>query len=147
VPPVDPLDFAVTALDRETGERFQSLRRPLAATAVGLNLIVLAPGQRGRIHVHEQQEEIYLVLEGELTLIVDGATHRLGPDQIARIAPAVRRQLVNAGPERVALLAIGAHGEHVGRDALAWAAWDDDGPGRPPFDVPLPGDLPLPEPS
>ncbi len=134
--------MAVATLDRQTAERFQSLRRLLGATSLGLNLIVLEPGQRGRIHAHERQEEIYFVLEGELTLLVDRTPHRLGPDQVVRVAPAVRRQLVNAGPARLVLLALGAHGEHVGRDGLAWTDWDEAGPGRPPREVPLPDDLP-----
>jgi uncharacterized cupin superfamily protein len=134
-------DLAFATLDRATGERLQSLRRPLGATSLGLNLIVLQPGQRGRIHAHERQEEIYLVLEGELTLLVGGTPHRLGPDRLARVAPAVRRQLVNAGPARLVLLALGGHGEHVGRDGLAWIGWGDAGPGRPPVEIPLPDDL------
>jgi uncharacterized cupin superfamily protein len=138
---VDPPDVAFASLDRETGERLQSLRRPLGATSLGLNLIVLQPGQRGRIHAHEHQEEIYLVLEGELTLLVDGTSHRLGPDQVVRVGPAVRRQLVNPGPARLVLLALGAHGEHVGRDGLAWTGWDEPGPGRPPAEIRLPDDL------
>ncbi len=138
----DPPAVAFAALDRASGERFQSLRRALGATSLGLNLVVLEPGQRGRIHAHEHQEEIYLVLEGELTLLVDGDPHRLGPDRAVRVAPSVRRQLVNAGPARLVLLALGAHGEHVGRDARAWTSWDEPGPGRPPIEVPLPGDLP-----
>jgi mannose-6-phosphate isomerase-like protein (cupin superfamily) len=103
---------------------------------------VLAPRQRGRIHTHEQQEEVYLVLEGELMLFVDGVAHVLGPDRVVRVGPGVRRQLVNAGPARLVLLALGGAGEHVGRDALAWASWDEEGPGRAPQDVPAPEDLP-----
>ncbi len=139
---MDPPDVAFATLDRETGDRFQSLRRPLGAASLGLNLIVLRPGQRGRIHAHEHQEEIYLVLEGELTLLVGGTPHRLGPDQLVRVAPSVRRQLVNAGPARLVLLALGGHGEHAGRDGLAWTGWDDAGPGQPPVEIPLPEDLP-----
>ena len=65
-------------LDPDTGERFQRLRRELGVQSFGLNLLTLQPGQRSRVHVHEQQEEVYLVLEGELTLIVEGADHALG---------------------------------------------------------------------
>jgi len=39
---------------------------------VRMNLIVLQPGQRGRIHAHDTQEEVYLVLEGVLTLLIEG---------------------------------------------------------------------------
>lgn len=135
-------DLAFAAIDRDGGERFQRLRRELGVSSFGMNLIVLAPGERGRIHAHERQEEVYLVLEGELTLRVEGAEHVLGPDRLVRVGPPVRRQLVNAGTARVVLLALGGSGERAGRDGLAWASWEDDSPGRPPQEVPLPGDLP-----
>jgi uncharacterized cupin superfamily protein len=138
----DP-DIAFAAIERGTDERFQSLRRELGVSSFGMNVIVLQPGQRGRIHRHERQEEVYLVLEGELTLVVEGAEHVLGADRVARVGPAVRRQLVNAGPERVVLLALGGSGEHKGRDGAAWESWDEAGPGRPPQEVPLPEDLPV----
>ena len=80
-------DIAFAEIDRDTGERFQPLRRELGVTAFGLNVIVLRPGQRGRIHAHERQEEVYLVLEGELTLLVEGDAHVLGPDRAARVGP------------------------------------------------------------
>jgi quercetin dioxygenase-like cupin family protein len=124
-------------------ERFVSLRRQLGVESFGMNLIVLAPRQRGRIHAHERQEEVYLVLEGELTLALDaGAEHVLARGEIVRVPPSVRRQLVNAGPGRLVLLALGGHGEHVGRDGQAWEGWEEGGPGRPPQEVPLPADLP-----
>ena len=100
-------DVAVAALDRDSGERFQSLRGALGVSSFGMNLIVLQPRQRGRVHAHEHQEEVYLVLEGELTLIVEGAERMLGPDELARVGPSARRQLVNAGSRRVVLLALG----------------------------------------
>jgi uncharacterized cupin superfamily protein len=135
-------DVAFAALDRDSGERFQSIRSALGISSFGMNVIVLQPRQRGRIHAHERQEEVYLVLEGELTLVVEGAEHVLAADELARVAPSTRRQLVNAGASRVVLVALGGSGEHEGRDARAWAAWDDLGPGSPPQDVPLPADLP-----
>ena len=135
-------DLSFAVLDRDTGERFQRLRAELGIESFGMNLIVLAPRQRGRIHAHEHQEEVYVVLEGELTLFVDGLAHLLGPDRVVRVGPGVRRQLVNAGPARLVLLALGGAGEHAGRDGIAWASWDDDGPGRPPQDLPAPEDLP-----
>ena len=137
----DP-DFTIVALDRDISERFGALRRELGVSAFGLNLIALQAGERGRIHAHEHQEEVFLVLEGELTLLVDAVEHVLVTDQLARIAPAVRRQLVNAGPNRLVLLAIGGSGEHIGRDGRAWSSWEESGPGKPPQEIPLPEDLP-----
>jgi uncharacterized cupin superfamily protein len=139
----DEPDIAFAALDRgDSGERFQSLRRQLGVRAFGINLMALQPRERGRIHAHERQEEVYLVLEGELTLLIEGAEHVLGPGHAVRVGPAVRRQLVNAGHERLTLLALGGSGDHVGRDGRAWGSWTEDGPGRPPQEVPLPEDLP-----
>ena len=130
------------SLDADGGERFVPLRRQLGVESFGMNLIVLEPRQRGRIHSHERQEEVYVVLDGELTLLVDGVEHVLAANQVARVGPSVRRQLVNAGSERLVLLALGGSGEHVGRDGAAWESWEQEGPGRPPQEVPLPEDLP-----
>jgi uncharacterized cupin superfamily protein len=136
-------DIAFTSLDPGSGERFQSLRRELGVTSFGMNLITLQPRERGRVHSHAQQEEVYLVLEGELTLILeDGEEHALARGKLVRVGPAERRQLVNRGHERLVMLALGGHGEHVGRDGRAWESWDEGGEGRPPQEVPLPGDHP-----
>jgi mannose-6-phosphate isomerase-like protein (cupin superfamily) len=106
-----------------------------------MNLIVLQPRQRGRIHRHEHQEEVYLVLAGTLTLLVEGEETTLERGELVRVAPDLRRQLVNRGPERLAVLALGGANEHVGRDGLAFASWEDS-EGAPPQEVPLPEDLP-----
>ncbi len=128
-------------LDPDSGERFQRLRRDLGVQSFGINLLVLEPGQRSRVHVHERQEEVYLVLAGELTLIVEDDEHVLGRGRLARVPGAVRRQLVNRSDARVELIALGGAGEHDPRDALAWESWEEQGPGRSPADVSLPDDL------
>jgi uncharacterized cupin superfamily protein len=130
----------VVALDRDGEERFQPLRRELGVSAFGLNLIRLRPGQRGRIHRHERQEEVYLVLEGSLTLGVEGEERVVARGEAVRVAPAVRRQLTNRGRELLVLLAIGGAEEHVGRDGAAFGAWDET-EGRPPPEIPLPDDV------
>jgi mannose-6-phosphate isomerase-like protein (cupin superfamily) len=133
---------SITAIDWESGERFVSLRRALGATSFGLNQITLQPGQRGRIHRHREQEEVYLVLRGSLTVAFEDEEHQLTAGQLIRVAPETRRQLLNRGAEPCVLVAIGGAGEHVGRDGEAFADWSET-EGRPPQEVPLPGDLPL----
>jgi uncharacterized cupin superfamily protein len=130
-----------TRLQPEAPDRFVPLRRELGVTSFGINEIVLEPGQRGRIHRHARQEEVYLVLEGELTLGIEGEEEALGEGELIRVAPGIRRQLVNRGPARLVLLALGGDGEHVGRDGEAFASWDQR-EGRPPQETPLPEDLP-----
>ena len=135
---------ARTRLQDDPEDRFVRLRAELGVTSLGLNQIVLRPGQRGRIHAHERQEEVYLVLDGTLTLFVEGEEATLERGELIRVAPGVRRQLVNRGPAALHLLAIGADGEHQGRDGLAWTAWDA-ADSAPPQETPLPDDLPASE--
>jgi len=129
-----------TKLDFDSGERFQRLRGELGVETFGLNLIVFRSGERGRIHRHERQEEVYVVLEGTLTLLVEGEERDLGEGEVVRVAPGVRRQLVNRGPGRLAVLAVGAAELHEGRDGVAYEWWTDTN-GRAPQEVPLPEDL------
>jgi quercetin dioxygenase-like cupin family protein len=131
---------AKTRLDPETGERFLPLRRQLGVSSFGMNQIVLQPGQRGRIHRHKNQEEVYLVLEGTLTLLIEGERTELAVGEVIRVAPLLRRQLVNRGPGRVVLIALGGAGEHVGRDGEAFGDWSDVSPVSPQ-ELPMPPDL------
>jgi mannose-6-phosphate isomerase-like protein (cupin superfamily) len=129
-----------TALQQDAEDRFVALRRQLGVTTFGLNQIILDPGQRGRIHRHLRQEEVYLVLEGRLTLVIEGKESELEVGQLIRVAPELRRQLVNRGPGRLVLLALGGATEHQGRDGEAFAAWSDE-VGVRPQELPLPPDL------
>src|SRR5436189_5345965 len=131
---------AFAALELDSPERFVSLRRALGVSSFGINLMLLQPRQQGRIHRHERQEEVYLVLEGTLTLEVEGEPRELRTGELARLAPGVRRRLSNRGETRCAILALGGAEPHTGRDGIAFEAWEDTA-GRPPQETPLPPDL------
>jgi uncharacterized cupin superfamily protein len=126
-----------TALDPDGEDRFQWLKRELGISSFGFSLLRLRPGQGSRIHRHERQEEAYLVLEGTLTLELEGETRKLGHGELARVAPDVRRQLLNRTDERVLVLALGGAEPHHGRDARAYHSWDEEGEGHPPQEVPM----------
>jgi uncharacterized cupin superfamily protein len=132
---------ATTRLQADPEDRFVRLRAELGVSAFGLNQIVLRPGQRGRIHTHERQEEVYLVLEGTLSLLVEGEESTLERGELARVAPGVKRQLVNRGPATLHLLAIGGAGEHRGRDGAAYTGWDATD-SVSPQEMAMPEDLP-----
>ena len=125
----------------DSDERFASLKRELGVSSFGLNVLTLQPRQRGRIHRHREQEEVYIVLRGTLTLAAEGEELQVAEGEALRVAPEVRRQLVNRGDSPVVLVAIGAAGEHVGRDGEAFEDWAAE-EGRPPQEVPVPEDLP-----
>jgi mannose-6-phosphate isomerase-like protein (cupin superfamily) len=135
---------SVTHLQPAAAERFVSLRRELGVTTFGINQIVLQPGERGRIHRHERQEEVYIVIEGTLTLFVDGEPTDIAAGGLVRIAPAVRRQIANLGPGRALIVALGGAVSHDGRDGVAFTDWQD-ATGAAPQDVPLPDDIPAGE--
>ena len=125
------------------GERFNRLRDPLGVVSFGINQMVLAPGQRGRIHRHKHQEEVYLVLEGTLTLMVEGEAHEFTAGEVVRVAPSTRRQLVNRHRSPLSLMALGGHTghSHEPRDGEVFAAWEDQEAGSPQT-MPAPEDLP-----
>lgn len=136
--------FARTRLDPDAGERFISLRRALGVSSFGINLMILQPGERGRIHRHRRQEEVYLVWEGTLTVAIEGDEQDLKTGEVLRVGPDLRRQLLNRGPERCAVVALGGANEHAGRDGIAFASWEDTTE-HEVADVPLPDDLPATE--
>lgn len=138
--------LTATRLAPAPGERFVHLRRELGVMSFGINQIVLAPGQRNRIHRHVHQEEVYLVLDGTLTLLVEGEPHEYARGDLVRLAPHVRRQLVNRHRVPLSLLALGSfvEHEHTGRDGEAFADWAGTEPGTPQS-VPAPPDLPASE--
>ena len=132
---------AYTRLTMDGTDRFVALRQQLGVTSFGLNLIRMQAGARGRIHKHAKQEEVYLVLEGTLSLSIEGVERDMDKGELVRVAPELRRQLINRGPGRLLILAMGAAGEHVGRDGTAFVSWDAT-EGAPPQETPLPEDLP-----
>ena len=130
-----------TRLQPESEDRFVPLRRELGVSSFGLNQMNLQPGQRGRIHRHERQEEVYLVLRGELTIGIEGEEETLGKGELIRVGPGLRRQVSNRGSRPLVMIALGGDGEHRGRDGVAFTDWDAT-EGAPPQEVPLPEDLP-----
>lgn len=142
----DPIVVVADLVDEPEDGR-QVLNDDLGLTSFGLSLMVFRAGQRWRIHAHERQEEVYLVLSGRLTLLVEDTDgllceRAISAWQLVRVAPGIRRQVVNRGPEPLRFIAVGAVGRHERRDAVAWNSWEETGEGLPPQDVPLPDDLP-----
>jgi mannose-6-phosphate isomerase-like protein (cupin superfamily) len=97
----------ITTLEFEGEERFQTLRASLGATSLGINLIRLQPGQRGRIHRHKRQEEIYVLVHGSATMKVGDDVIELEPWSAVRVPPHVMRG-IKSGHEDAEVIAIGA---------------------------------------
>ncbi|MNC90064.1 Cupin domain protein [compost metagenome] len=86
------------------------MRSALGVSAWGMNVLELDPGCTGYPeHDHEKdgQEEVYVVLDGALTLQAAGEERTLGRGDFVRVGPETRRKFVT-GSSGATLLAIGA---------------------------------------
>ncbi|WP_255152722.1 cupin domain-containing protein [Halorarius halobius] len=100
----------------EIDERVDSatVQRPLTdavnAMNVALNYYELAPGDSFAYgyHMHEKQEEVFVIQEGQVTFETEEGFVSVGPDEVIRFAPGEYQQGINKGNERVIALAIGA---------------------------------------
>src|SRR4051812_46226870 len=103
-----------------SGPGFRKIRSPLGVTAFGVNAIVLPPAYATNPHHHERQQELYIVLDGEIELTLGGEARTLGPGGLARVDPATVRSLRNTSSDREATyLCVGGAGGYVGRDGVS----------------------------
>ena len=112
--------FAVGSLDSMgEGYGFRKVRKALGVTAFGVNAIVVPPGFTSGYHLHETQEELYICLQGPMTIEFDGGgVHTLQAGDMARVDPEVPRRTGNPGPNDVIFVCVGGKDGYVGRDGL-----------------------------
>ena len=96
--------------DFERSGRWSLARRSLGIGSFGMNLVDIAPGDRIPEHdeIARDQEEVFVVLRGDATMVVDGHEHPAPAGTFARVAPEVSRTVVNPGKEPVSLLIVSA---------------------------------------
>jgi uncharacterized cupin superfamily protein len=103
-----------------SGPGFRKVRGALGVTEFGVNAVVLPPGVETPAHLHERQQELYLVLSGELEFeFGDGERRRLGPGGLARVDAATPRRVRNVSEtEEATFFCVGGEGGYVGRDGV-----------------------------
>jgi uncharacterized cupin superfamily protein len=105
--------------DLGEGWGFRKVRAALGVEAFGVNAVVLPPGYTSRRHFHERQEELYVVLRGEIEFSLGGETVTLAEGGIVRVAPETVRALRNTSADADATyLCVGGAGGYVGRDGV-----------------------------
>jgi glyoxylate utilization-related uncharacterized protein len=91
------------------GGGMRRVRAGLGVTAFGMQVIQLPANftlYPEHDHMHDEQEEVYTVLEGSVTLHVGGEEHQLEPGTFARVAPTEKRKFVT-GEDGARILAVG----------------------------------------
>lgn len=115
--------FTITHRDdfERTG-RWSLARRSLGITSFGMNLVAVEPGygipehdESGRDH-----EEVFVVLAGTLTAVLEGQEHPAPAGTFVRVDPQVRRTLRNDSDEPADLLIVSAP-RSSGYEPLEWA--------------------------
>ncbi len=106
---------SIDALGFDPG--FRKIRKGLGVTEFGVNAIVLPPGFEGGFHYHERQQELYVVIAGNVEIeLGDGTSYPLSTGGLARVDAPVHRKIRNAGDDNAVYVIIGAEGGYVGRD-------------------------------
>ena len=83
------------------------LREPLECENLGVTVIDCDPGWVGKEHDHAElgHEEVYLLVEGEATAVVDGEHVPMSAGDAIRIAPEATRLLHNGDTHSTFVLA------------------------------------------
>jgi mannose-6-phosphate isomerase-like protein (cupin superfamily) len=72
----------------------QELHEALALSGVEVSLNRMAAGQAVPfVHSHKQNEEVYVVIEGKGTFVIDGDEIEVGEGSLLRVDPAGQRQI------------------------------------------------------
>jgi uncharacterized cupin superfamily protein len=108
--------------DLERTGNWLLVRRSLGIDAFGVNLVEIPPGERIPEHdeTDRDQEELFVVVEGSPSLVVDGREIEAPAGTFARLDPQLSRTVVNHGDEPAAVLIVSAP-RSSGYEPLEWA--------------------------
>jgi uncharacterized cupin superfamily protein len=97
-------------------------RRSLGLTAFGMNIVDIPPGESIPEHdeTKRDQEEVFVVLSGNPTLVIDGEDHPAPAGTFARLDPEPTRTVKNTGSEPASVLICSAPCSS-GYEPMGWA--------------------------
>ena len=91
------------------GATWRLARKTLGAEAFGFNVVDIEAGGQIPAHDHsgDDQEEVFVILDGEGTIVTDGEEHDAPAGTFCRFAPEVNRTIQNKSDSTVRALLIG----------------------------------------
>ena len=84
------------------------------ANAVNLQYVRIEPDFVGGMHYHENSENVYIVLSGTLTVVVDGTTYELGQNDLVFVPRRSHHSASNYGTQDVECIEIYAPPKAIG---------------------------------
>jgi uncharacterized cupin superfamily protein len=112
--------WAIASIDGlGEGPGFRKVRGALGVTEFGVNAIVLPADWQTNPHYHQRQQELYIVIDGEIEFDLGGVKQTLGPGGLARVSPGTTRSLRNTSDSAEATyFCVGGADGYVGRDGV-----------------------------
>jgi uncharacterized cupin superfamily protein len=91
------------------GATWRLARKTLGAESFGFNVVDIAPGGQIPEHDHsdDNQEEVFIILDGDAMIVADGEEHSAPAGTYCRYAPEVSRTIRNDSDANVRALLIG----------------------------------------
>ncbi|MGE5220320.1 MAG: cupin domain-containing protein [Chloroflexota bacterium] len=85
------------------------LSRPMGCKGIGFSFVRCKPGQGATyVHRHKVQEEVFIALKGDGTIILDGRRIKMPEGTVVRVGQKVWRALGNDSKKDVVFLVLGA---------------------------------------
>ena len=114
---------SLTHLDEcETAGNWRLVRRTLGLTAFGVNVVTIPAGEQIPEHdeTDRDQEELFFVIEGSPTLVIDGEDRPARTGTFARLDPEHRRTMRNDADVPASVL-IASAPRTSGYSPMEWA--------------------------
>ena len=101
--------YAKTFMTLSKVKEKEFLSRPLGCKGVGFSFVRYKPGQGATyVHRHKVQEEVFLTVQGNGTIILDGKRIAMPEGTIVRVGPTVYRAIGNDSKSDVVYMILGA---------------------------------------
>jgi len=112
-------DFEV--MEGSGGATWRLARKTLGAEAFGFNVVDIEPGGQIPAHDHsgDDQEEVFVILEGQGTIVAGEEEHDAPAGTFCRFAPDVHRTIRNKSDAPVRALLIGVPVKS-GYEPMSW---------------------------
>ena len=103
------------------GATWRLARKTLGAEAFGFNVVDIEAGGQIPAHDHtgDNQEEVFIILEGDATIVADEEEHEAPAGTFCRYAPEVNRTIRNKSDGNVRALLIGVPADS-GYQQMPW---------------------------